>query len=302
MLRKLLLALLVTALLSACQGASTQQSPGDRLRVVATYSVLGDLTQHVGGDKIALRTLVGPDGDAHTFEPSPAAAALADAQLVFENGLEFETWLDKLYEASRSTAPRVVVTEGIAPRTLIEDGREEPDPHVWHDVTLAMQMTRNVRDALSTADPANAATYSANAEAYLSDLQALDLWAVMQVQTIPNNRRKLVTSHDALGYFAARYGFQIVGAALPSFSTEVAEPSAAELAKLASGIRAVGVPAIFAENVHNPQLVERLATEAGVVVAPPLYTDALGKPGSEGDTYVKMVRWNVSTIAGALAR
>jgi ABC-type Zn uptake system ZnuABC Zn-binding protein ZnuA len=300
MLRRLLLVLLAAALLAACQSA-TAREPGDRLRVVATYSILGDIAQHVGGDKIALRTLVGPDGDAHTFEPSPAdAAALAEAQLVLENGLDFETWLDKLYEASRSTAPRVVATEGIAPLTRLEDGREELDPHVWHDVTLAIQMTRNVRDALVAADPANTAYYTASAEAYLTDLQALDIWTVLQVQSLPPSRRLLVTSHDALGYFVTRYGFKLVVAVLSSVSTEVAEPSAGDLAKMASAIRAVGVPAIFAENVHNPRIVARLAAEAGVAVAPPLYTDALGKPGSEGDTYVKMMRWNVSTIVGAL--
>jgi zinc/manganese transport system substrate-binding protein len=288
--------------LAACQSGGPANGSGTP-KVVATHSVLGDIVQNVGREHIDLRTLVGPDGDVHTFEPSPAdSATLASAALVFENGLELETWLDKLYDASGSRAERVVVTAGIAPLFLIEDGKREPDPHVWHDVSHAMLMTRVVRDALIAADPPGASAYTQNATEYLAELQALDTWVRETTGRLPAERRKLVTSHDTFGYFAARYGFQVVGAALASFSTEAAEPSAGDLARLAREIRAVGIPVIFAENVTNPRLMERVAEEAGVKLGPPLYTDALGKSGSTGDTYVKMIRSNVTALTTALGQ
>ncbi|NJN94439.1 MAG: zinc ABC transporter solute-binding protein [Anaerolineales bacterium] len=341
----------------------------EKLKVIATYSILGDLAQNVGGDTIELRTLVGPGGDAHTFEPTPAdGVALAEASLVFENGLEFETWLNDLYTASASKAVRVVVTEQIEPIKMAEGGHEheehaeheehgehaaeaeheeheehateaeheehgehaaeaeheeheehaaeaeheehaegdahghhhgEFDPHVWHDVSNVMRMVEAIRDGLVKADPAHAQTYQANAETYLAQLKELDAWVRQEVETLPAERRKLVTSHDTFSYFARAYGFDVVGSALP-VSTEAADPSAKEIVELVERIKAVGVPAIFAENVANPDLMERIASEAGVVVAPTLYTDAVGEPGSEGDTYLKMIRYNVTTMVTAL--
>lgn len=293
------------------QPASTPA--GRRLTVVATFSVLGDLVRQVGGERVAVRVLVGPESDVHTFDPSPAdTAALAEAALVFENGLGFEPWLDRLYAASRSAARRVVVTEGLAGLIRSDAGHADEhrekraesgvDPHVWHDVQNAMHMVGVIRDALVQADPANAATYRAHAERYLAELQALDAWIVAQVATVPPERRKLVTAHDTFAYFARRYGFTIIGTVLGAVTTEVADPSAAQVAALVRTIRAAGVPAIFAENVSNPRLMERIAREAGVEVVPGLYTDALGKPGSPGDTYVSMLRTNVERIVLALRR
>jgi len=294
------------------------QAPAEPLPVVATFSILGDFVQRVGGDRIALRTLVGPGGDAHTFEPTPAdGAALTDATVIFENGLGFETWLDDLYAAAGSDAARVVVTEAITPLTMAEehaDGDEpaatpagghaegEIDPHAWQDVANAILMVEAVRDGLTAADPDGADAYAANAEAYVAELRALDAELVAQVETLPPADRKLVTSHDALGYFAARYGFEIVGTALGSVSTEAADPSAGEIAALVEEIRAAGVPAVFAENIHNPELMERIAAEAGVELAPTLYTDALGEPGSDGATYLGMMAYNTRTIVDALSR
>ena len=177
---------------------------------------------------------------------------------------------------------------------------EEHDPHVWHDVQNAIHMVEAIRDELVKVDPAHADKYQANAAAYLQQLQDLDKWVVEQVATLPEANRKLVTSHDTFGYFSRRYGFQVVGTALSSFSTEASDPSAADFAKLIEAIKAAKVPAIFAENVQNPKLMQRLAQEAGVKLAPPLYTDALGKEGSEGDTYIKMMRYNVTTIVNSL--
>lgn len=300
----LVAAAIVPLLLGGCSNGARR--PG-KLRVVATYSVLGDLVRSVAGGDAEVTTLVGPDGDAHTFEPTPKdGVALADADVVFENGVNFETWLDKLHKSSKSKGKRVVVTEGLKLRQGEchhepgEKHEHEDDPHVWHDVKNAIHMVGVVRDALAEADPPNADKYKANAEKYLATLKALDAWVVEKVATLPRQSRKLVTSHDTFGYFAERHGFDVVGTMLASVSTEASDPSPATFAKLVASVKAAKVPAIFAENVHNPKLMERLAKEAGVTLAPPLFTDALGKPGGEGDTYEKMIRHNVITIVEAL--
>jgi len=299
-------AVAVPLLLGGC--SKGEKRPG-RVRVVATYSVLGDLVKNVAGDIAEVVTLVGPDGDAHTFEPTPKdGVALAEADLIFENGIGFETWLDKLHSSSASKARRFVVTEGLKLRQSEcrhdhkpgEKHEHEDDPHVWHDVGNAIHMVGAIRDRLAEADPPNADRYRANAAAYLDRLTALDAWVVEKVATLPKGKRQLVTSHDTFGYFAERHGFEVVGSALESVSTEASDPSPATFAKLIESVRAAKVPAIFAENVHNPKLMERLAKEAGVRLAPPLFTDALGKPGSDGDTYEKMVQHNVTTIVDAL--
>ncbi len=298
-----LLALAALAIfLGGC--SNNTRRPG-KLRVVATYSILGDLVQNVAGDSAEVTTLVGPDSDAHTFEPTPMdAVVLADADVIFENGVHFEEWLDDLHKSSNSRAKRVVVTEGLQLREGHKSDEmhhhHEEDPHVWHDVKNAIQMVGVIRDALAEADPPNADKYKANAEKYLTTLRALDTWVVEEVATVPKQNRKLVTSHDTFGYFAQRHGFDVVGTVLTSVSTEASDPSPAAFAKLIKSVKAAKVPAIFAENVHNPKLIQRLAKEAGVKMAPPLFTDALGKAGSGGETYEKMVRHNVTAIVEAL--
>ena len=285
--------------------------PTAKLAVVATFTVLGDLVKAVGGDRIELALLVGPGQDAHTFQPTPAdAARLARADLLFVNGLGFEGWLEELYRASGSKAKHVVLTEGISAQTgghaHAEGAAEEAhadgelDPHVWHDVRHAIHMVGRVGDALVQADPANAALYRSNAERYAAELSQLDAWVVEQVQSLPESRRTMVTNHDSFSYFASRYGFAVLGTALSGVSTESSEPTAADVAKLVRRIKGAGVPAVFVENVANPKLIERVAREAGVKVAPPLYTDAIGAAGSPVDSYPKMVRHNVTTIVTSL--
>lgn len=298
-------AISATLILTACGNSAATAPANGRLQVIATYSILGDIVQNVGGDTIGLRTLVGPNGDPHTFQPSPAdSAALADSALIFENGLGFEPWLDELYTASGSSAPRMVVTAGLTLQKMIGAEPAEAgdgfDPHVWHSVANVITLTKSIRDALVRADPTHAAIYNAQADTYLAQLQELDTWILEQVQTLPKDKRKLVTSHDTFGYFAERYGFEIVGTALASASTESAGPSAAEIAALVEEIKIAGVPALFAENTSNPKLMAQIASEAGVALAPSLYTDALGEPGSAGDTYLKMMRYNVTTLVTAL--
>lgn len=286
--------------LGAC-GAAAPVSQG-RIKVVATFSILGDLVKNVGGNAIDLRVLVGPDADTHTFEPSPAdGSALADATLIFENGLGFERWLDGLYSASGSQAQRVVVTPNVTPGVIpIGDEAGETDPHAWQDVGYAIGMVEIIRDTLVKADPAQAATYTKNADAYLAQLKDLDGYIVSETGLIATDKRKLVTNHDALGYFAKRYGYEIVGTALSSISTEASDPSAAQLVKLVNEVKGAGVRTIFTENVENSKVIAQVASEAGVTVGAPLYTDALGTPGSDGETYLKMMRHNIEAIVVGL--
>lgn len=291
-------------MIAGCSESARNEKP----QVVATFSVLGDLTGQVGGEHIDLVTLVGPDGDAHTFEPTPQdTIALAEADLIVEIGLEFETWLDDLADSSGTRARRIVVAEDLELIEVDEEehdhgdhGHGEYDPHIWHDVTNAIHMVGKIRDALSEADPDHAADYARNAEASIARLRELDGWVNEQVKSLPENRRKLVTSHDTFGYFARRYGFRTVGTALGSLSTEAADPSAADVAELCEAIRREKVPAVFGENVTKSQLMERIASETGVRVVPTLYTDALGSPETPGATYEDMIRHNVTTVVGAL--
>lgn len=330
----LLVALLVVVM-TGCSNSMRVRKPGEKLNVLATYSILGDVVQNVAGDQVNLTVIVGAGNDAHTFEPSPQdTIKLANADMVFENGLEFEGWLDKLYRSSRSTARRIVVTKGLDLIAMAghddhkHDNKDhkhdhghahdhkhdhghdhghahdhhhgEFDPHVWHDVKNVLHMVKVTRDALVDMDPANKEKYVANAAAYEKQLQELDDSILKQVEVLPKERRKLVTSHDTFSYFARRYGFVVVGTALGSVTTEASDPSAAQLAKLIESVKAAQVPAIFAENVANPRLMTRIAKEANVKLAPPLYTDALGEPGSKGDTYVGMMKYNVATIVSVL--
>jgi zinc/manganese transport system substrate-binding protein len=303
-------ALLGLALLLSMAGTSpvAAQTPtaGEPLRVVASFSILGDLVQRVGGDAVAVTTLIGPGRDAHTYDPAPAdLVTLEEADLIVENGLGFEPWLDAYFASAQPAGRRVIASAGIAPREIgaaegeaAEQGAA--DPHVWHDVANAIVMVETIRDALAAADPANAAIYEANADTTIADLEALDAWVRAQVATLPAERRKLVTTHETFGSFADAYGFEVVGTALGSLTTEAGDPAAREIVVLIAAIEAAGAPAIFAENVANPDLMTAIAAEAGVALAPPLYTDALGPPGSPGATYDGMMRSNVETIVAAL--
>jgi ABC-type Zn uptake system ZnuABC Zn-binding protein ZnuA len=306
----------IALVLAACAPTPPATPAGTRpARVVATFSLIGDWARIVGGEHIALTVLAGPGVDTHTFSPTPAdGKALANAEVIFENGIAFETWLDDLYAASESRAQRVSVTAGLSLHKAgdhtdddhADDNHAEAsdhahgdsDPHVWHDVANAIAIVENIRAALAQADPANAAAYAANAAAYTTELQTLDAWVLAQVATLPTERRQLVTPHDTFGYFAERYGFTVVGTVLPA-STEGASPSAEELAQLIDAVKAAGVPAVFAETVSGESLIQQVAAEAGVSIVP-LYTDALGPAGSSGDTYLRLMRANVTAIVEAL--
>jgi len=325
--------LAVTALVSVplAPGASAQDDAP--IKVVATFSILADWVANVGGDRVEVVTIVPPGGDAHTFDPNPAQVGqIAEADLIFEIGAGFEPWLDDMVAASGSTAQRVVVSDGLdligatgederegeathdheaaaSPEAIHADEHEEGtddhehgevDPHIWGDVANAIASVETIRAALGSADSANAVSYDANAAAYSTELTDLDAFIREQTGALPEDRRKLVTSHDTLGYYARAYDFEMVGTALSSLTTESGDPSAGDIAALVEQIRSAGVPAIFAENVSTTDLMQSVADEAGVTLAPTLYSDALGEPGSEGETYIAMMRYNTTTIVTAL--
>ncbi len=246
-----------------------------------------------------ITSLVGPDGDPHEYEPVPGdAVVLSQSNLIFANGLGLETWLDKLYSSSQTKAPLIELARGVDP---IITTAGEIDPHVWQDVTDAMVMVGNIRDALCRADPSHASQYQRNAAAYSQQLGDLDKWVRDQINSLPPTRRTLVTSHDAFGYFGRRYGMDVSRSALESVTSEASDPSAQQIAQVVSAIKSTGVPAIFLENIQNPHLIQQLAEDAQVKVAPSLYSDALGAAGSDGETYIKMIRHNVNTIVKALS-
>jgi ABC-type Zn uptake system ZnuABC Zn-binding protein ZnuA len=323
MFRRIRSLLLIAVIPAFWSGAPAwAQEIVEPLRVVTTFSILDDLVRNVGGEAITTHSLAGAGIDSHTYEPVPNdVAVLADADLIIANGLDFEPWLDELVAAAGTAAPLVIVSEGVPllrmgqeagadgtaePGQPAEDGHGEHapgefDPHIWHDASNAVIMVEAIRDALVAADPANAATYEANAAAYITELEALDAWVMEQVATLPDDQRKLVTSHESLAYYANRYGFELVGTAFGTLSTEAGDPSAADIAELVAAIQAQGVNAIFAENTSNPDLMAAIAAEAGVTLAPTLYTDALGGPGSGAETYIDLIRANTTEIVTALS-
>lgn len=306
--------LMMGLVLSGCSGRSSKTDIGHEtstasrdsgtakpLRVVATYSILGDWVRRIGGENIELTVLVGPEGDAHTYEPTPEdSVALSKADVVFENGLGFEVWLERLYEASESKGKRTVVTESIKPRqVVVSESQTETDPHVWHLPANAILMANSIVSALETADPSNAPQYRSRGQSYIKELNELDAWITEQINSIPNDRRKLVTTHDTFGYLADKYGLEVLSV-LGSVSSDSSDPSAGQVAEIINRIRNLQIPAIFAENILNPKLTNRVAEEAGVKVVPTLYTDALGPEGSAGQDYLSMMRFNITTMVEAL--
>jgi ABC-type Zn uptake system ZnuABC Zn-binding protein ZnuA len=289
----------------------------DRINVIATTSILADLVKNVGGDRVHVRTLLAPGTDPHTYAPSPSdVQAIAESQIIFENGQGLEAWLAELTQNAGGTRPTIVASAGITPIAdhaadgTVEHQNEPPaqagghtgnhgDPHMWFDVHNTIRYVENIRDGMKQVDPAAAATYEANATAYIEQLKQLDAEIVKLVETVPVARRKLITNHDTFDYFAQRYGFEVVGHVFEGISTEQ-EPSAQQITQLVKLIEEQQVPAVFTENTVNPRLAEQVAAEAGVKVVTTLYTDALGASGSEGDTYIKMMRYDVEQIVEAL--
>jgi zinc/manganese transport system substrate-binding protein len=272
----------------------------DRINVVVTFSILGDFVKNVGGDRLAVTTLVGPNGDAHVYEPTPAdAKRLADAHIVFTNGLGFEGFMARLIKASGTKAVVVVATKGVKPRQMEHGDVDHTaiDPHAWQSVANAKIYVANIRDALATADPAGRATYEANATAYLARLDALEAEVTDLVAKIPADRRRIISTHDAFGYFSQAYRLEFI--APQGVSTE-AEVSARDVARIITQVRKQKIPAVFLENVSDSRLVSRIAQETGAKIGGTLYSDALTDENGEAPTYIDMVRHNIRALSAAL--
>lgn len=275
----------------------------DRIPVVATYSILGEWVQRIGGDRVEVTTLVGTDGDPHTYEPTPRdSVLLSRAFMIFENGLQFEGWLDNLCSGSQTRAVRVVAARNVTPREQkCACHGTERDPHVWHSIKHAMSMVSVIGEELSRFDPTHAEDYRARAASYLEELKALDEEIRSRVESIPPDDRRLVTAHDSFGYFAQDYGFKVVSL-LDSFTSEASDPSAMKMASVVRQVKEQHVPVIFSENTTSSKLVEAVAREAGVRFVASLYTDALGPENSPGSDYIGMMRHNANTITESLIR
>ena len=272
------------------------------LPVVASFSVLGDLVHEIGGDLVSVTTLVGPDGDVHVFEPSPDdARAIGAARLVVVNGLGLEGWMSRLIAASGYRGPVVVASDGVTPRRGFAGAGEGPgggtDPHAWQNVANVERYARNLGEGLALADPLHAAEYRAGAAAYIVRLEALDREVRAAFATVERARRKIITSHDAFGYFGDAYGLTLL--APLGFGTE-SEPSAKAVGALIDQIRRERIKAIFIENMSDPRLIQQIARESGAVVGGRLFSDALSPAGGPAVSYLEMVRHNVRLLIESL--
>ncbi len=276
----------------------------ERLKVVASFSILGDFVRNVGGDRIDLTTLVGADGDAHVYAPTPAdARRVAEARIIVMNGLDFEGWMSRLVKSSGARAATVEAATGVPTiRTGEADGHGHGhgsvDPHAWQSADNAKIYVANIRDALVRADPAGKDVYEANARDYLVRLDALEDEIKAAVARIPADRRKVIMSHEAFAYFERDYGLDVV--APQGVSTE-AEASAKDVARIIQQIRREKIPAVFLENVSDPRLIERIAKETGARIGGRLYSDALSGEGGPAATYIDMMRHNIRTFSAALS-
>lgn len=320
-----------TSLLALCGIASSASAA--ELKVVASFSIIADLAKNVGGERVEISTLVGPDGDAHVYQPRPAdAVSLEGADVVLVNGLQFEGFMSRLIETSGTKAAVVEVSKGIEPLKNAEedhhDGEEkaeaghnhehdaeekaeaghdhdheghhhhgEFDPHAWQSIHNTETYVKNIADAFCEADKAGCATYTANSQAYLVKLGALETEMKAAIDSIPADKRTIITSHDAFGYFERDYGVKFI--APEGISTE-AEASAADVAKLVDQVKDDKASAIFVENISNPRLVEQIAKETGLEVGGTLYSDALSGTDGPASTYIDMFRYNVNTIRSAI--
>ncbi|MBL8584160.1 MAG: zinc ABC transporter substrate-binding protein [Rhizobiaceae bacterium] len=323
-----ILSLLATVSVLALSPAALSAAYADNLKVVASFSIIGDLARNVGGDRVDITTLVGPNGDAHVYEPKPAdAAAVSSADVVLVNGLQLEGFLQRLIEASGAKAPVVELTKGgeilktadephpheeaeedghageAQPQESGEHAAEEGhhhgeyDPHAWQSVRNAEVYVKNIAEAFCAADAAGCDAYKANADAYGKKLEALDAEIKAAVADIPPEKRAIITSHDAFGYFEHEYGLAFL--APEGISTE-SEASAADVAALIRQVRADNASAIFVENITNPRLIEQIASETGLKVGGELFSDALSGEDGPAPTYIDMMRHNVQTIKGAI--
>ncbi len=302
--RILIVMLLGAVLIAACLPAGPVGQGG--LRVLAVETFLADIAQNVAGERVKIDSLVPLGLDPHAFEPSPQdVARIADSSVLVVNGSGFEEWLKPVLSNTGGQHAVIEGSAGLVSRSAREgeqvegaaadDHHDLGDPHFWLDPLLVVRYAENIRDGLSQADPAGKDIYAANAAAYIARLQDLDAWIRQEVQKVPAGQRLLVTNHESLGYFADRYGFQIVGTVVPSVSSD-ASPSAQQLARLIDQVRATHARAIFIETGSSPLLAQQVAAETGAKVVTDLYTHSVTLPEGPAPTYLEMMRANVNKI------
>ena len=304
-LRTLLKSVAVVLLLTLAAAAS--DTPDRPIRAVATFSILGDMVSRIGGEHVAVTTLVGPDGDTHVYRPTPSAArAVSEAHVLVVNGLDFEGWLDRLIEASDFNGVRVVATAGIEPIAVKDAGGDThghghgaSDPHAWQSLRQAAIYVDNITLALAKADPENASTFHRNHTAYVAELQALDAEIRAMFAELPPSSRTIVTSHDAFQYFGRDYELTFIA---PQGLSTASEASAKDVARLIELIRSQRIRAVFPENVADPRLLKRIADETGATIGGKLYPGALSDRDGPSPTYIDMMRHNARTLAQALLR
>ncbi|HTR11239.1 MAG TPA: metal ABC transporter substrate-binding protein [Paraburkholderia sp.] len=274
--------------------AASAPADARTVKVVASFTVLADMAKQIGGVHVEVHSLVGPNGDPHVYEPTPAdGQTLAGADIVLVSGLGLEGWMDRLIRASGTRAPVVVASQGIVTRHMVDDGKEITDPHAWNSAANGVIYARNITDALASADPADAADIRANGARYVKQLQELDAWVRSEVKTMPLSKRKIITSHDAFGYMGAAYNIRFL--APEGFSTE-SEPSARDVAALIDQIRKEKIKVVYIENSNDPRLVQQLASATGARIGGKLYPEALSEPDGPAPTYTRMFRYNVETL------
>jgi len=268
-----------------------------KIKVVATFSILGDIVQNIGGDRIELRVLIGPNSDAHVYQPTPAdVQRVASAQVLFSNGLGFEGWMDRLIETSHFSGKWVVVTKGITPITESNFG---VDPHAWQNIKNVRLYAQNVAQTLSAVDNVNQAIYNSNLKHYLEKLDATNAEIIALIANLPPNQRKVITSHDAFKYYEAAYGINFRS---PQGLSTNAEASAINVAQLIRQIRNEKIPAIFIENITDTRLIEQIKNETGTKIGGTLYSDALSEKNQPADTYLHLMQHNTNTLVDALSR
>lgn len=276
-------------LLSFCGAASAAE-----VNVVASFTVLADMATEVGGSHVHVRSLVGPNGDPHAYEPSPGdAKTIAAADLILVSGLGLEGWMDRLITASGTKGVVVVASRGVSSRHMQEDGKQIADPHAWNSAANGVIYVRNITQALAAADSADASAVAANGARYEAELQALDSWARQEVATIPPAKRKVITSHDAFGYLGDAYGIEF--RAPIGFSTE-SEAGAGDVAALITQMKREGIKAVFLESSADPRMVQQIAAATGAHLGGTLYAEALSAPAGPAGTYARMFRYNIDTL------
>jgi zinc/manganese transport system substrate-binding protein len=303
--RRAAVSLLAGCLTLAASSLPVAAQNADRLKVVATFSILGDMVRNVGGERVEVATLVGPNGDAHVYSPTPAdGRRLTEARIVFTNGLKFEGWIDRLVKSSGTKAVKVEAAKGVKPLESEDEGHGHghdhggADPHAWQSIGNAKIYVANIRDALIAADEAGKATYEANAASYLKQLDEVEAEVKGLVAKIPPERRRIITSHDAFRYFEEAYGIDFV--APQGVSTE-SEASAKDVARIIQQIKREKIAAIFVENVSDARLMERIAKETGARIGSQVYSDALSEAGGPAGTYIDMMRHNIRAFSAALS-